>query len=121
MQTRLLVGTGEFRKRSRSTPLRTTYVFLGMKGLPDCRIASAPDELSYRLPKTVVPRRYDLSLTPDLTAFTFDGRETVTVDVTTETSEIVLNAVELEIFRVGGNLSCSSIATSSTMPTSAAS
>jgi puromycin-sensitive aminopeptidase len=63
----------------------------------DQTTASAPDELSYRLPKTVVPRRYDLSLTPDLTAFTFDGRETVTVDVKTETSEIVLNAVELEI------------------------
>jgi puromycin-sensitive aminopeptidase len=63
----------------------------------DQTTASAPDELSYRLPKTVVPRRYDLSLAPDLTAFTFDGRETVTVDVKTETSEIVLNAVELEI------------------------
>jgi puromycin-sensitive aminopeptidase len=51
----------------------------------------------YRLPRTVVPLRYDLRLEPDLTTFTFTGAETITVDVQETTSEIFLNAVELSI------------------------
>ena len=39
------------------------------------------DEARYRLPRTVVPRRYDLVLEPDLEAVTFAGSETVTVEV----------------------------------------
>ena len=44
-----------------------------------------------------MPNRYDLRLTPDLTAFAFDGEETVTVTVTEPVSEIWLNAAELTI------------------------
>jgi puromycin-sensitive aminopeptidase len=51
----------------------------------------------YRLPRTVRPRRYDLTLEPDLESATFAGHETVAVDVLIETSEVVLNAVEIEI------------------------
>ena len=66
--------------------------------MPETGARSATlDETSYRLPRTVVPVRYDLTLTPDLQAFTFDGRETVSVDVVETVDEIVLNAVELEI------------------------
>ena len=51
----------------------------------------------YRLPRTVVPSRYELRLEPDLDARTFDGDETITVAVVEPTSEIVLNAAELTI------------------------
>ena len=38
---------------------------------------SAAQALEYRLPANVTPDRYDLVLTPDLKAFTFDGAETI--------------------------------------------
>jgi puromycin-sensitive aminopeptidase len=56
-----------------------------------------PDEQSYRLPRTVVPSHYDLSLTPDLNSFRFNGRERVRLTVTETVDRIVVNAVELEI------------------------
>src|SRR5712691_6353268 len=58
---------------------------------------SADKALEYRLPSAVTPDRYDLTLTPDLTAFTFAGEEWVAVKVHEATSEVVLNALELEI------------------------
>jgi puromycin-sensitive aminopeptidase len=54
----------------------------------------------YRLPTTVLPTRYDLRLEPDLERCTFSGEETVTVTVREPGSEILLNAVELEIHEV---------------------
>ncbi len=51
----------------------------------------------YRLPRDVVPTRYDLRLEPDLAASTFAGEETITVTVREPTDELVLNAAELEI------------------------
>jgi puromycin-sensitive aminopeptidase len=54
----------------------------------------------YRLPRTVVPQRYDLRLSPDLVAATFDGEETITVTVHEPTGEVVLNAVDLELTAV---------------------
>src|SRR5579864_3885921 len=61
----------------------------------------AADKASeYRLPSNVVPERYEISLTPDLRAFTFAGEENVTVRVITATTDVVLNALELEIERV---------------------
>jgi len=52
---------------------------------------------SYRLPRQVVPTRYDIRLDPDLPAHTFSGRETVLVTVAEPTAEVQLNAVELDI------------------------
>ncbi|MEP6888482.1 MAG: M1 family metallopeptidase [Nitrospirales bacterium] len=51
----------------------------------------------YRLPQHVVPSRYDLRLEPDLKSFTFTGKETVVLTVRESTSEIVFNAVDLQI------------------------
>src|SRR6266508_2844455 len=53
--------------------------------------------MDYRLPTTVVPRRYDLRLEPDLATATFAGEAVITVDVETTLTEIVLNAAELQI------------------------
>jgi len=51
----------------------------------------------YRLPRHVVPIRYDLRLEPDLPASSFAGQEAITLTVHQPTSEIVLNAIELDI------------------------
>jgi puromycin-sensitive aminopeptidase len=53
----------------------------------------------YRLPRNVVPTRYDLRLEPNLQTFSFAGEETVTLSVREATREILLNAVELSIER----------------------
>jgi puromycin-sensitive aminopeptidase len=54
-------------------------------------------ENRYRLPRTVIPHRYDLTLEPDLAAATFAGSETVAVEVTEPTATVVLNALDLHI------------------------
>lgn len=52
-------------------------------------------ENPYRLPKTVVPSRYDLVLEPDFETFAFTGIVDVTVIIGEVLDEIVLNADEL--------------------------
>ena len=51
----------------------------------------------HRLPRTVVPSRYDLVLEPDLDAGTFRGTVAASVDVVDPVAELVLNAIELVI------------------------
>ena len=51
----------------------------------------------YRLPRTVVPSRYDIRLEPDLTTLTFRGEETIAVSVAEPVREILLNGVELAV------------------------
>ncbi|KAH7681919.1 Peptidase M1 alanine aminopeptidase/leukotriene A4 hydrolase protein [Dioscorea alata] len=50
-----------------------------------------------RLPKFAVPRRYDLSFKPDLSACTFTGAVQITVDVIDPTHFLVLNSAELDV------------------------
>jgi puromycin-sensitive aminopeptidase len=52
---------------------------------------------AYRLPSDVKPLRYDLTLTPDLDNFTFEGEESVDLVIDKPTATIQLNAVELKI------------------------
>jgi puromycin-sensitive aminopeptidase len=54
-------------------------------------------EARYRLPRTVTPNRYDLTLEPDLAAGTFVGSQDVAVTVHEPATEIVLNAVDLQL------------------------
>lgn len=54
-------------------------------------------EAEYRLPRAVVPSRYELTLSPDLATGVFTGSEIVAVEVFDATFEVILNAVELEI------------------------
>ncbi len=49
------------------------------------------------LPQHVRPLKYRLTLTPDLERFTFRGEETVDIEVTRSTREIVLNANEIKV------------------------
>jgi puromycin-sensitive aminopeptidase len=63
----------------------------------DYAVPTQVDEPPYRLPRVVVPERYDLTLTPDLEEFTFEGRESVAVRIREPVDEILLNAVELEV------------------------
>lgn len=51
----------------------------------------------YRLPRTALPRRYELRLEPDLEAFTFSGDETIELDIVESSDTIVLNALDIEI------------------------
>ncbi|MCC7371904.1 MAG: M1 family metallopeptidase [Chloroflexi bacterium] len=62
--------------------------------------ASLPDERTYRLPKSVLPERYELTLAPDLAAFTYTGDERVTLAISEPVTEILLNAVDMELSSV---------------------
>ncbi|HEY9714217.1 MAG TPA: M1 family metallopeptidase, partial [Chroococcales cyanobacterium] len=55
------------------------------------------ESVSYRLPRNVVPEKYEIKLEPDLQAFTFLGEETIHITVAEPVRQIVLNAVDLEI------------------------
>ncbi|XP_067928547.1 puromycin-sensitive aminopeptidase-like [Watersipora subatra] len=56
-----------------------------------------------RLPLKVVPSNYNVTLTPDLTAFTFTGSETITVEVKEKTRVIAINSADIEIQSVKFN------------------
>ncbi len=49
----------------------------------------------YRLPRHVIPTRYDLRLEPDLIGATFTGHVTITITIRQTTQTILLNAVDL--------------------------
>lgn len=53
-----------------------------------------------RLPKSVKPILYDLFLKPDLQKFTFEGKETVSINVLEPTKKIILHALDLKIEEV---------------------
>ena len=52
------------------------------------------------LPSNVKPVKYRMTLQPDLNTFTFQGEQTVDIEITVPTARIVLNAAELEIDEV---------------------
>ena len=51
----------------------------------------------YRLPRHILPSRYDLTLEPHLGDATFEGQAIITVDVLVATRFIVLNSIEIDI------------------------
>jgi aminopeptidase N/puromycin-sensitive aminopeptidase len=60
-----------------------------------CSLVSLPSAGAQRLPTTVVPTHYKLSLTPDLKAATFSGVEQIDVNITQPLSSITLNSAEI--------------------------
>ncbi len=53
-----------------------------------------------RLPETARPENYKLTFTPDLESAKFEGDETITLRVLKPTSEITLNAVDIDFHEV---------------------
>ncbi|RWS12695.1 Puromycin-sensitive aminopeptidase-like protein [Dinothrombium tinctorium] len=63
---------------------------------------NAPTESDHtfsRLPATVIPHLYDLTLKPDLQTFKFEGSEVINVVVQKATNKVLLNAIDLNITR----------------------
>ncbi|CAB4637244.1 MAG: M1 family peptidase [Actinobacteria bacterium] len=57
----------------------------------------------FRLPRTVLPSRYQVSLVPDLDNASFTGTVSIAAEAVQAASEIVLNAIELQIHSVSVN------------------
>ena len=57
----------------------------------------------YRLPLTILPSKYRVSLVPDLDNASFTGTVTIDADASSDTDVIVLNAIELDIHSVTVN------------------
>jgi puromycin-sensitive aminopeptidase len=57
----------------------------------------SPKQKSVRLPEHVRPERYRIMLKPDLKKFTFEGEETIYLQLEKPTKEIILHAAELKI------------------------
>ncbi len=55
------------------------------------------DASKYQLPKSVVPRHYDIQVRPDFGSFRFSGRVAVDVDVGEPVSRIIVNSLGLKI------------------------
>ena len=58
-----------------------------------------PDRDDFRLPRTVEPVRYELTITPDLQAATFSTQERITIRVLEPVDQVILNAAELKVLR----------------------
>ena len=56
-----------------------------------------PETLEYRLPRTVIPSRYEIRLSPDLETFKFGGEVKIHVDVKESVTEVLVNSLELKI------------------------
>ena len=53
-----------------------------------------------RLPEVARPENYKLTFTPDLEKATFEGDETIAIEVLKPTSEITLNAADITFHEV---------------------
>ncbi len=85
-----------------SVLLRAAPLALAIAGALQAPAAHAEAPFNFaatpgKLPKDVVPVQYAAHLTPNLKDNTFLGAETVEIDVLSPTSQIVLNAYQLEI------------------------
>jgi puromycin-sensitive aminopeptidase len=80
-------------------------------------VTANTDERDFRLPRDVVPTRYELTIAPDLEAACFSGHVRIELEVTSPVTAIVCNAAELGISRAalswpGGSLQPAELAIS---------
>jgi Aminopeptidase N len=80
--------------RTSLTHLLLISATLGANAQEGFVFANAPG----KLPKTVVPRHYVIHLEPDLEKMSTEGAEGVEIEVLKPASQVVLNAVETEIW-----------------------
>ena len=59
--------------------------------------ASAIDQIPGKLPKTVVPLDYEIAIVPHAERATFDGTESVTIQVRSSTDTVVFNVLNLNM------------------------
>src|SRR5438105_14249502 len=63
-------------------------------------VAFTLSAFAQRLPEVAKPENYKLTFTPDLEKATFEGDETISIRVLKPTSEITLNAVDIDFHEV---------------------
>ncbi|HEY4904624.1 MAG TPA: M1 family metallopeptidase [Candidatus Sulfotelmatobacter sp.] len=63
-------------------------------------VAALSFAAAQRLPETATPENYKLTFTPDLEKATFEGEETIAIKVLKATSEITLNAADIDFHDV---------------------
>ncbi len=76
-------------------PISALRAALGGCLLLACTILHVPAAVAQRLPDSVRPDHYKLSLTPDLKAATYAGTETIEVALKEPSRTITLNAIEI--------------------------
>jgi aminopeptidase N len=72
--------------------------------LPSLFLLSAATAFGQRLPDTVIPEHYTLTLTPDLKNARFFGSETIDMDVQQRVDAITLNAADIKFGTVTADL-----------------
>jgi len=75
------------------SPVRAVFASVAAMA---CLFIAADSAHAERLPNTVRPEHYTLLLTPDLTAATFSGVETIDVTLAEPSKTITLNSAEIE-------------------------
>jgi aminopeptidase N len=82
--------------KSSTLPFSFRAIFAPAAALLGLFVATLSPACAQRLPSTVLPEHYTLSLAPDLKAATFSGIETIDVSVTEPTDHITLNSAEID-------------------------
>ncbi|MBN1204373.1 MAG: M1 family metallopeptidase [Myxococcaceae bacterium] len=60
-------------------------------------MAHLTEDKNFRLPRTVLPRRYQPTVTLDMEAHTFSGSQTLELEVMSSTDEIILHGIALQL------------------------
>ena len=82
-------------RRLIATAVLTLAAACSLSALPSHAALPTSAAVTTQLPRTVMPRHYDVAITPDATAGTFTGKVAITLDVVKATSTITLNAADL--------------------------
>jgi puromycin-sensitive aminopeptidase len=79
---------------AREPSTMTRILLVALLILPLAANAATPP-ITTQLPRNVRPTHYEIALTPDAQAMTFDGKVTISIDVLEPTAAITLNAIDL--------------------------
>ncbi|XP_044168747.1 puromycin-sensitive aminopeptidase-like isoform X1 [Acropora millepora] len=83
---------------SRITQLRhLSKSFLSLSISSNCEIMTVAKKPFERLPSNVVPKNYGLTLQPNLTEFTFTGKEVIDLEVTQASEKVKMNCLDIDI------------------------